>query len=79
MGMKASKYVIIEEITPVVFQSPLSHKDMLALGRVTSAGYFVRDGDDILISGEAVTIEIKNGKHDQALLARFYKESVMGR
>jgi hypothetical protein len=76
--MTALKYVILDEMFPVVFSAPLQHKDMLKLGEVTSAGYFVRDGEDVLIVGEAISIPVKNGKRDQALLERFHKEGLYG-
>ena len=70
--MKACKYVILDEITPVVFNAPLSHRDLRALGRITSAGYFVRTPDGVVIAGEAMSISVPNGKHDRELLERFF-------
>lgn len=69
--MKIYKYVIIDEFKPVVFDAPLIHKDMAAVGVITSAGYFVVDGGSLAIMGEAISIPVKNGEHDQKLLAKF--------
>lgn len=69
--MKAGKYVVLNDITPVVFNSPLSHRDMEALGRITSAGYFVQCPEGVVIAGEAISITVPNGKHDKELLERF--------
>ena len=74
--MKACKYVIIDEISPVVFNAPISHRDLQPLGNITSAGYFVRDGAEIVIAGEPYTIDVKNGKHDREILERFFSEMV---
>ena len=76
--MKACKYVILDEITPVVFNSPLSHRDMRALGNITSAGYFVYSTEDgVVIAGEAMTVTVPNGKHDKELLEQFLKAMVV--
>lgn len=69
--MRMFKYVFIGQFVPVIFDSPLQHKDMLALGPVTSAGYFMQEGGSVVIMGEAISIPVKNGKNDQELLQRF--------
>ena len=68
--MKPSKYVIIDQITPVIFNAPLSHKDMVKLGPVTSAGYFLLDEGKVVLVGHAFTLAVPNGEHDGMLLER---------
>jgi hypothetical protein len=69
------KYVVLDGIAPVSFKSPKSHKDMLALGAITSAGYYHRDVmGNITIAGEAFSIPIPNGPHDKELLEKFWEE-----
>jgi len=69
--MKTFKYVIVDDFIPVVFND-LQHKDMLKLGTITSAGYFMRTGDRVTICGEAMSISVRPGKYDAMLLERFY-------
>ena len=78
MGVKVFKYAIVDSIKPLVFDDNFIHLDMQRLGAVTSAGYFIRDGDKVVIVGESISLTIKNGEHDKEILERFYSDNLKG-
>ena len=73
VAMKSFKYVVLDDVDPVIFDAPLLHKDMRGIGNITSAGYFVRIEGAVKIVGEAISIPVKNGVRDQYLIENFFK------
>lgn len=63
------KYVICEDITPILFSAPLSHKDFKHLNP-TSAGFVHVDGEIVHTYGESTTLGMVPHERDAKLIKK---------
>jgi hypothetical protein len=68
------KYVMIDGTHPVFFFRPMKHKDLAALGNVTSAGFVMLvDGQDPLTLGTSTTLDMSPNEND----AKIIKQAIL--
>lgn len=75
------KYVIINNLAPVIFLEALSHKDFKSVGKITSAGYVnfnISDCAGIKVStyGESIGLDIKPRPEDAGLIQLFLQKNL---
>ena len=66
------KYIIIDEIYPIVFDLSLNHCDVAKDKNITSAGFIDRDGTCFGLSD---TLGITSKKTDTSTIRRFLRVS----
>jgi len=73
--MKQNKYIIIDELFPILFTECQTHKDLAHGMRVTSAGFFCtsieKDKIKVHCYGESISLNIKNQPDDARLIEKF--------
>ncbi len=78
--MEIGKYIVLNELNIIIFDSTLSHKEVaagFANSEVTSAGFIVTDidpnGDDVRVQcyGRSVTLDIPSDPESDASLAKY--------
>lgn len=80
--MKRVKYIIIDDISPILFSEMETHAKVAAMaaGRpITSAGFcslfFVEEGHIAAnVYGESVSLKLKSDPEDAALIERMFSE-----
>lgn len=70
------KYVMIDEIWPVLFSGAIEHRRMEGLGRITSAGFVAIEGDQVRCYGESVSLEMGVGPEDVEIITAFLRRSM---
>ena len=69
--MKLTKYVMIKDVLPVLFDG-LNHQDFKALGHsITSAGFFKIVDGKVITFGESMTLHMIPAPADAALIQKF--------
>ncbi len=72
------KYVVFDGFKVVSFNAPMQHKDMQALGEITSGGYFLMPGDPlgepdgVTLCGDPLSIPVMQRPGDEELLNKFF-------
>lgn len=73
--MEHIKYVIINEVYPVIFFAGIPHKAMSKVGKVTSAGFvkFYVNSDceiSVIVSGKSESLGIESDPEDAKIIKR---------
>ncbi len=70
MQSEMIKYVMIDYVSPVLF-SGLDHKDMRAMGNITSAGFIAKVGGRLETGGESFSLGMKPASEDAEIIEVF--------
>jgi hypothetical protein len=69
------KYVIVDNVFPIIFSDGMKHSDFIHRGEITSAGMIKISGDEVHCYGESVSLKLKPDVTDElrikTMLERF--------
>ena len=77
---KKLKYVMIDDIVPVLFSEMQQHSDFLHVGKITSAGFCYIDYDEksnqykVTVHGESISLKIRSKPEDVRLIELILNE-----
>lgn len=64
-----NKYVIIDEISPIIFACSLSHVAFKPLGKITGAGFVNIIDNKIYVYGESLSLKMVSKQADTFVIA----------